>query len=163
MYGILKQKITVRALGVSSFTISAKSLKWIQTMVPTPTSYTSDETRGRGVLASGRELKHLRGISGYLLLGAPASSNKMRGETLNNKFSRQFSSFKDLPVEERFLLKNAVECGSKHEEINLCSAEGQQIMAEARREGSAEGFIELIMDFTAGLDAGAWHVFRLRV
>ncbi|XP_058186695.1 uncharacterized protein LOC131303710 isoform X3 [Rhododendron vialii] len=86
-----------------------------------------------------------------------------RGETLNNKFSRQFSSFKDLPVEERFLLKNAVECGSKHEEINLCSAEGQQIMAEARREGSAEGFIELIMDFTAGLDAGAWHVFRLRV
>lgn len=163
MYGILKQKITLRALGVSSSKILAKSRKWIQTMVTPPTSYTSNVTRGRGVLASGRELKHLRGISGYLLLGAPASSNKMRGETLNNKFSRQFSSFGDLPVEERFLLKNAVECGSKHEEINLCSAEGEQIMAEASQEGSAEGFIELIMNFTQGLDAGLYGLASISV
>lgn len=156
MHGILKQKITFRALGVSSSMILAKSLKGIRTMVPTPRSYMHDVTRGRGVLACEREFKHLSGISGYLLLGDPASSNKMRGETLNNKFRRQFSSFEGLPAEERFLLKNAVELGSKPQEISFASAEGQQIMAEADREGSAEGLLDLRISFRAGLLPGLY-------
>lgn len=39
----------------------------------------------------------------------------------------------------------------------------QQIMAEASREGSAEGFIELIMNFTAGLDVGLYGLASISI
>ncbi|KAL7174485.1 hypothetical protein ACSBR2_033688 [Camellia fascicularis] len=127
MYRILKQKVSPGALGVSSFTILAKSLKWIRAVVPKSTSYTTNVTTRRGALAFERELTPLWGIGDNLLLGAPASSNMRRGEALNYKFSRQFSLSH---VEENFLLKNGLEIENKHDlpsppAVELASSEGE--------------------------------------
>ncbi|KAI8535114.1 hypothetical protein RHMOL_Rhmol10G0150100 [Rhododendron molle] len=57
----------------------------------------------------------------------------------------------------------------KHEaeELKCFSKTGEdlllQIMAEATQEGSAEGFIELIMNFTPGLDAGLYGLASISV
>ncbi|CAL5382382.1 unnamed protein product [Camellia sinensis] len=124
---ILIQNVSPGALGVSSFTDLAKSQKWIRAVVPKPTSYTTNVTTRRGVLAFERELIPLWGISDNLLLGTPASSNMRRGGALNYKFIRQFSLSH---VEENFLLKSGLEIGNKHDlpsppAVELASSEGE--------------------------------------
>ncbi|GMP91311.1 hypothetical protein CsSME_00042064 [Camellia sinensis var. sinensis] len=158
MYMILIQNVSPGALGVSSFTILAKSQKWIRAVVPKPMSYTTNVTTRRGVLAFERELTPLWGIGDNLLLGTPASSNMRRGGALNYKFSRQFSLSH---VEENFLLKSGLEIGNKHDlpsppAVELASSEGEQLLLEAFQAGSAKGFVHVFGSYVALSEPGLY-------
>ncbi|THG17940.1 hypothetical protein TEA_016516 [Camellia sinensis var. sinensis] len=158
MYRILIQNVSPGALGVSSFTDLAKSQKWIRAVVPKPTSYTTNVTTRRGVLAFERELTPLWGIGDNLLLGTPASSNMRRGGALNYKFIRQFSLSH---VEENFLLKSGLEIGNKHDlpsppAVELASSEGEQLLLEAFQAGSAKGFVHVFGSYVALSEPGLY-------